>query len=286
MDSENTQKSKKGAICLTVDVEEWFHVPGHPYCGGRGPGEPAGDRLAVSLRKTLDFLNDLQIRSTFFVLGLEAERYPDLVRSIIDGGHEVACHGFEHELVFEMGPDAFREDVRRSRDILESITGRAPEGYRAPRWSLNGAAWAYPILEELGFAYSSSRLPIPGMGWDSPKPRMMGEILEVPVLTLPWKSMPVPAGGTLALRILPMDWLEAARDEAASDGVAAVYWMHPWELDPEAPRLTGMGGAARFQRYGYLSRLPHRLSGLLPPSRSCPLGEAVRNWLSCNPHVE
>ena len=260
-----------------MDVEEWYHLVGGP---SPSPAPPVDHRLPVSLGKTLAFLEEVGVRATFFVLGSEAERHPDLVRSIARGGHEVACHGYEHELVFEMTPAAFREDVQRSRDLLESITGLAPAGYRAPRWSLNGAAWAYPILHELGFTYSSSRLPIPGMGWDSAKPSIVSGILEVPVLTLPWRSMPVPAGGTLALRILPMGWLETAREEASSGGVAAVYWMHPWELDPEAPRLEEMGKAARFQRYGYLSRLPERLSCLLSRDRTLPLGEAVRDWLS------
>jgi len=262
-------------ICLSVDVEEWYEAPGRGL-GEGGGNRPAG-RLAASMPLVFDLLDDLGARATLFFLGTAARDHPDLVREAVRRGHEVACHGWSHTLVSAMEPVRFEEDLRRARVLLQDLSGQAVIGFRAPRWSLDGAPWAYGALERAGFTYSSSRLPIPGLGGGRRGPHSRGSVLEIPALVFPGKSMPVPAGGTLALRWLPTAWLRAARDDCLAQGRPAVYWFHPWEVDPESPRIRGAGGPFTLQRYAFLSRLPGRLSSLAGGG-AVPLAEAALRW--------
>lgn len=253
-------------------MEDWFHHPGHPY--GRDPGlwDTLPTTLPAQVARALDLLDAAGSRATCFFLGWVARRHPDLVREASRRGHEVACHGMNHALVREMSPEDFALDCRESKALLEEILGAAVLGYRAPAWSLPAAPWAYEVLSGCGFRYSSSRLPIPGLGGREGLEGSVGEVREFPALASPWHSAPVPAGGTLALRLLPVTFLEACRDETLQAGSNAVYWFHPWEIDPDLPRLPGLSAPARFQRYGLLRRLPERITRLAGGARRT-LGE-------------
>lgn len=267
----------RGGIFLTLDVEAWFHHPGHPL--GRGP-ELWGDlptHLPEQMARAMDLLDRIGSRATLFFLGWAARRHPGLVVEAVRRGHEVGCHGMDHRPVREAAPDTLRRELRDAKALLEDQVGVPVLGFRAPAWSIYGAPWAYEVLAECGFRYSSSRLPIPGLGGRGELHTAHRGVLEIPALASPWGSLSFPAGGTLALRVAPIGLLEACRDEVLESGDPAVYWFHPWELDPEGPELTGLSAVGRFQRYGLLHRLPERL-GHLAGGLTRTLGEAVATW--------
>ena len=251
-------------ICLTVDVEEWYHAPEHPL----GRDESAWDALPPTLDRgigaSLELLDRIGVKGTFFLLGWAAGRFAPGVRAIAEAGHEIACHGWGHRPLDSLDAQSFREDLRRSRGTIEDASGAKVAGFRAPRWSMGRLTWPYAILAEEGFAYSSSRLPIPGLGLGTSGVREVHGVLEIPALRFPAKLFPLPAGGTAALRLLPVPLLRRARDGAAARGVPAVYWFHPWELLSSAPRLEG-GALFRWARYTALDRLPERIGALVPP---------------------
>jgi polysaccharide deacetylase family protein (PEP-CTERM system associated) len=261
-------------VFLTLDVEAWFHHPGHLYGRDRGLWESLPSNLPGQMSAAFDLLDAVGSRATCFFLGWAARRHPELVREAISRGHEVACHGMNHQPVREMEPRTFREDLRESQSFLEDLAGAPILGFRAPAWSIHGAGWAYEVLAECGFLYSSSRLPIPGLGGRAGLHKTIAGVAEIPALASPWASAPFPAGGTVALRLLPMGLIEACREEALAAGRPAVYWFHPWELDLSAPILPGLSAPGRFLRYAGLRRLPQRLLRLAGGARRT-LGEAV-----------
>jgi polysaccharide deacetylase family protein (PEP-CTERM system associated) len=218
----------------------------------------------MALHRVFDLLDELKTKATFFVLGWVADRYPDLVRQIVDLGHEAASHGCRHVPVTAMAPEAFREDLRRSKERIQDLAGTRVAGFRAPSWSMPRRAWPYEILAELGYEYSSSRLAVPGRGWGLCRPRVISGILELPALTSGNPLFPVPAGGTVAFRVLPAPLLRKIRRGAEREGRPAVYWFHPWELVPGGPRLEG-GRLFTLARYRALDRLPERIRGFVPP---------------------
>jgi polysaccharide deacetylase family protein (PEP-CTERM system associated) len=249
---------------LTVDVEEWFHDPEHPV--GKDPALWAGleATLPKTLQETLELMDRLRVRATFFVLGWAAERYPNLVRDIASAEHEVACHGWNHQRVDRMCRQCFSAEVRRAKALLEQISGRKVVGFRAPRWSFGNESWPYEVLSKEGFLYSSSCLPIPGLGkasWEGSSPC---GVREFPALTGSLAGFSLPAGGTVALRIMPETWLRKARDECMAKGRPAVYWFHPWELLTDGPKLDG-GRFFKWARYRHLEAVPQRLESLVPP---------------------
>jgi polysaccharide deacetylase family protein (PEP-CTERM system associated) len=213
----------------------------------------------------LDLLASLEVRATFFVLGWAASRHGRAVRRIVEAGHEAACHGSLHRRVAGMGPRAFREDVREGRRAVEDATGVASTGFRAPMWSIGRKKWPYEILAEEGFLYSSSRLAVPFLGGGrAGGPRRVAGTLEVPALRLPWRGAPLPIGGTFFLRRLPVSLLRAGRDEVLSKGDPAVFWLHPFELDLDGPRLA-LDPLRRVLRFSGLPGLPERLRRLVGP---------------------
>jgi polysaccharide deacetylase family protein (PEP-CTERM system associated) len=251
-------------VILTVDVEEWFHVPGHPVGSDPGRWHELPGTLGETLPKTLDLLDRLGVKATFFFLGWAAARHPPMVRRVHEAGHEVACHGWGHDLVGGFGsPGAFGRDLRRAREAIEDASGAEVVSYRAPRWSMPDASWPYEVLRQEGFGFSSSRLAVPGLGWRRGPvgPFHREGVVEIPALR--FARCPLPAGGTLALRILPLSLLRRTRDAAAASGRPAVFWFHPWELLVRGPMLEG-SAFFRAQRYGRLEALPGRLASLVP----------------------
>jgi len=254
----------EAAVILTVDAEEWFHVPGNAAYADVASWDGLQASCPRALDRTLRFLEESGWKATFFVLGWLAKRYPSEVLAIARAGHEVACHGFEHRLVSGMSPCHFRADVAVAKSLLEDLTGVAVRGFRAPRWSMPRASWPYEALAAEGFAYSSSRLCIAGLGAGNPEPATVAGVREIPVLSAGRGWMAWPAGGTVALRVASLKRLEGARDSVLARGSPAVYWFHPWELLEDAPRVGG-GALFRWSRYARLERLPERLKALVPP---------------------
>ena len=251
------------AVALTVDAEEWFHVPGREeYASPARWGElPAS--FPRALDGTLQLLDDGAWKATFFVLGWLARKYPEEIRRIAAQGHEVACHGMEHGLVSRMSPARFAEDVSSAKGAIEDVCGGPVTGFRAPCWSMPHAPWPYEVLGERGFTYSSSRLAIAGLGGGRPRAERVAGVMEFPALSA-WRwPLAWPAGGTVALRTAPVVLLARARERGSREGCPAVYWFHPWELDAAAPRVRG-GLLFRWARYSCLERLPERLKQLVP----------------------
>ena len=227
---------------LTIDFEDWAQST-------IGTGMPITRRMVHSTRRLLDLLDGSSVRATFFVLGRAAERFADLVREVQQRGHEIASHGYGHELVFDITPERFREDIRRSADQLEQITGRRPLGYRAPAFSITGKSlWAAPILAEEGFRYDSSVFPIAGPRYGIPDaPRFPYrwpdcDLMEFPLSTARFAGRNWPICGGGYLRLLPVALVQNAIRGINAHGRPAVVYIHPYELDPrELPILKAAG---------------------------------------------
>ncbi|HXQ20237.1 MAG TPA: XrtA system polysaccharide deacetylase [Candidatus Acidoferrales bacterium] len=268
---------------LTIDVEEYFHPNAMDDAVDPSEWDALPPRVEHNTHRILDLLSERDVHATFFVLGWVAERWPGLVREIARRGHEVACHGFAHRLVYRLGPEQFRADVVRARRILEDCLGVPVAGFRAASYSVIASTlWALDVLIELGLEYDSSIFPVRHDIYGIPSfsrfpvrvQRPAGEILEIPASTLRlWgRNWPVAGGGYF--RLLPyqvtrhaIDWLNRR------ERVPAMVYLHPWELDPEQPRLRA-GARTRFRHYTNLGATERRLRALLAEFRFAPIREA------------
>lgn len=263
-----------GGVCahhFTVDVEEYFQVSAFESRVRRSDWDEFESRVADGVARLLDLLAEHEARATFFVLGWIAERQPGLVRSISDAGHEVASHGWDHRRVTEQGPSEFRDSVRRTKSVLEDLTGWPVFGFRAPSFSIvPGREWALDILIEEGHRYDSSLFPVrrPGYGFPNGRrdphwiERPPGRIAEMPPATLRVAGCNLPVGGGGYFRFLPYGCLRAALRDAQRRGVPATFYIHPWELDADQPRLD-VPWMVRMRHYTGLGRTVGRLRRLL-----------------------
>jgi polysaccharide deacetylase family protein (PEP-CTERM system associated) len=261
-------------IVLSFDVEEHDRI--ESAVGVTVPDELRahyGDRVETATRWLLDELAGVGVKATFFVLGETARQHPALVRAMHDAGHEVASHGWDHQRLHRLTPASFRDDVRRSKDALEQITGAAVLGYRAPTFSVvRQTAWALEVLAEEGLLYDSSIYPVVHDRYGMPAaPRWpfrvrdgAGGLLELPPLTWRFLGANVPVGGGGYFRLLPLWLLERALAQAARQGrpAVAMLYFHPWEFDPQQRRLP-LTGLNRFRTYVGLRRSRGRLRRLL-----------------------
>jgi len=271
------------ANALTVDVEEYFHPNAMDGVVSPGDWDALPSRIERNTRRVLELLSERGIRATFFVLGWVAERRPELVKEIARCGHEVACHGYAHRLVYRQAPEEFRADARRAREVLEDCLGSPVRGFRAASYSVVAdTLWALDILIELGFEYDSSIFPIrhdiygiPGFSRFPVRVRCsIGEIVEFPPSTvrLFGRNWPVAGGGYF--RILPYSVTRAAiRWLNRRERRAAMVYVHPWEFDPQQPRLPG-SARARFRQYSNLGATERRLRKLCAEFRFAPIREA------------
>ena len=257
---------------MSVDVEDYFHVSVFDGIVPRSNWDEMESRVCHNTERLLDIFDEFGVRSTFFVLGWVAERHPQLVRTIAQRGHELASHGYAHRLVYDQTPAAFREDVRRAKQIIEDAAGSAVGGYRAPSYSVTPRSlWALDILIEEGHWYDASIFPIRHDRYGIPvSPREpfyverdAGALMEVPGSTVRIGPMNLPVAGGGYFRILPYGWSRwgIARLNQ-QEGRAAVFYLHPWEIDPGQPRLRA-GWLGRFRHYRNLQKTEHRLRTLL-----------------------
>lgn len=261
---------------FTVDVEDYFQV--QAFAGTIPPSTWEGfeSRIEANTDKALELLAAHGVHGTFFVLGWEARRRPELVRRIAAGGHEVACHGYGHQLVYGIGPEAFREDIQAAKGLLEDITGQPVTGYRAPSYSITAKSlWSLDILTEAGFAYDSSIVPARHDFYGLPgAPRFpyrivtaAGSLVEFPPSTMRLgigrlrATVPVGGGGYLRLYPLALTRWGLGGINARERQPFSVY-VHPWELDPGQPRLQGPL-RSRFRHYVNQDRTIARLDALL-----------------------
>jgi polysaccharide deacetylase family protein (PEP-CTERM system associated) len=256
---------------MTIDVEDYFQVSAFAPHIDRASWPSRECRVEANVERILNILAEARVHATFFTLGWIAERYPQLVRRIVAGGHELASHGYSHLRVGEQDRTAFAADVGASKAILEDIGGQAVLGYRAPSFSIGAATpWAHGVLARAGYRYSSSIYPIRhdhyGMP-DAPRfgfyPEGGGGLLELPLTTVRWMRRNVPAAGGGYFRLLPYGmsrWM--MRQVNRSDGQAAIFYFHPWELDPAQPRPIGLDWKTRFRHYVNIDRMDGRIRAL------------------------
>ena len=256
---------------LTVDVEDYFQVSALAPQIPRDTWDERECRIERNLDRILDLFDRHQAQATFFTLGWIAERYPQAIRRIGAAGHELASHGYGHQRVTDLSPQAFRDDLTRARDLLEDLTSAPIRGYRAPSFSIGkDNLWALEILAETGHDYSSSIYPVQHDHYGMPDaPRtphrpLDGGILELPPATLRVGSRNLPAAGGGYFRLLPYAVSRRAlRRIERADAMPAVFYFHPWEIDPGQPRIPGITAKTRFRHYVNLHRMEARLERLL-----------------------
>ncbi|MDE1947165.1 MAG: DUF3473 domain-containing protein [Burkholderiales bacterium] len=259
---------------LTIDVEDYFQVSAFAPYIRRDEWASRECRIERNVERILQMLAEHETRATFFTLGWVAERYPALVRAIVDGGHELASHGYGHERASDLSPQAFRADIVRAKKLLEDIGGAEVRGYRAPSFSIGAAnLWAFDELAAAGYRYSSSIYPIRHDHYGMPQSprfafRVGSGLLEIPVTTLRLGSRNLPSSGGGYFRLLPYPvsrWM--IRRVNREDRESAVFYFHPWEIDAGQPRVAGIDAKTRFRHYVNIPRMENRLRCLLADFR-------------------
>ncbi len=256
---------------LSVDVEDYFHVEAFADRVDPASWSDYPSRVEANTRVVLDLFDECGVKATFFTLGWVAERFPALVREIVDRGHEAACHSYWHRLVYKLTREEFREDTHRAKSRIEDAAGVSVYGYRAPNFSVvKNSLWALDTLAELGFRYDSSIFPIRHDVYGMPDaPRVpfrvntgAGPLAEFPMTTFRWMSNHnLPIGGGGYLRIFPFWVTRFGVRKALSNGVPLITYLHPWEVDPSQPRIEGRL-TSRLRHYTNLKHTAGRLQKL------------------------
>ncbi|HSM20575.1 MAG TPA: XrtA system polysaccharide deacetylase, partial [Rubrivivax sp.] len=247
---------------LTIDVEDYFQVSAFAPHIRRDEWDARECRVEANVDRILALLAEHDTRATFFTLGWVAERYPQLVRRIVAGGHELASHGYGHQRASDLNREELWQDVSRATKLLEDLSGRAVPGYRAPSFSSGtGNLWAFDVLARAGHRYSSSIYPIRHDHYGMPDAprfayRLDNGMLEVPVTTLRVLGRNLPSSGGGYFRLLPYAlsrWMIGRVNR--QDREAAVFYFHPWEIDTGQPRIPGIGAKTRFRHYVNIPRM-------------------------------
>lgn len=255
---------------MTVDVEDYFHVTALASAVDRSQWNDLEYRAERNTHRVLELFAEANIKATFFILGWVAKKNPTIVRDIQAGGHEIACHGMSHQLVYKQTPEVFLQETRESKQLLEDLAGCKVRGYRAASYSITQKSlWALDILGELGFDYDSSIFPVRhdiyGMRHAPRTPFLpgVGDMLEVPLTTVEVFGNRFPCGGGGYFRILPYNLFKwALRRVNQHDNLPGVFYFHPWEIDPGQPRMS-VGWKSRFRHYYNLDQTEPRLKRLL-----------------------
>jgi polysaccharide deacetylase family protein (PEP-CTERM system associated) len=271
---------------MTVDVEDYFQVSAFERVVSRERWPEYESRVAANTDRLLALFAEFGVRATFFVLGWVAERDASIVRRIVAAGHEIASHGYGHRLVYNQKPEEFRDDVRRGKGVVEAASGKPVRGYRAPSFSITARSlWALDILIEEGFTYDASIFPIRHDRYGIPSaPRHphtithsqgSGSLLEVPGSTVSLAGLNLPVGGGGYFRILPYWWTRTGiRRLNEHEGRPAIVYLHPWEVDPDQPRLAG-SRLSRFRHYRNLEETEPRLRRLLRDFRFGSIADTI-----------
>ena len=256
---------------LSVDVEDWFQVGAFENTISRADWDGLELRVGDNVARILDLFDEAGVKATFFTLGWVAERNRAAMQSIVNRGHELASHGYDHTRVFTLTRNQFSADLAKARSILEDASGKAVTGYRAPSFSIDARnPWAHEVLAEHGYAYSSSVAPVvhDHYGWrEAPRfafdPVPGSDLVEIPVTTALLGKRRLAAGGGGFFRVLPYSFTRWAIRQVNSDHRPAVFYFHPWEVDPDQPRVSNASVRSRLRHYTNLSRMAGKLSDLL-----------------------
>jgi polysaccharide deacetylase family protein (PEP-CTERM system associated) len=256
---------------MSVDVEDYFQVQAFADTIDRASWDTLPCRVERNVDRLLRIFDDAGIKATFFTLGWVAERYPALIRRIVAAGHELASHGWNHTRADSQDEAQFRTDIRKTKSLLEDLSGLPILGYRAATFSIGPKnMWAFDVLQDEGYRYSSSLYPIRhDLYGDTAAPRTPFHphslpLIEVPMTTVRWFGRNFPCAGGGYFRLLPyavsrLNMRRVNRD----DGQACVFYFHPWEIDPDQPRQESVGAKTRFRHYTNLGRMEGRLKQLL-----------------------
>jgi polysaccharide deacetylase family protein (PEP-CTERM system associated) len=280
-------EAKPRPIALSVDVEDWFHTESLRRAVPHDTWELRESRVERNTMRILEILERQSARATFFSLGWVAERQPRLVRAIADAGHEVASHGYAHELVYNLDPAKFRDDVVSSKHLLEDLAGCRVRGYRAPCFSITD--WAVAILQEAGYTYDSSVVPtiahdrygrLNGVSLKEPIFQIRADLYEVCVSCLRFGDRGLPWGGGGYFRLVPYSIWVSGVEAIRRTGQPYVFYMHPWEIDPGQPNIPGVGALNRFRQRVNLSRCENRFEMLAAAYPSVTIGTVLDDWLA------
>lgn len=271
-------------VALSIDVEDWFHSENIKPVMPRESWDAAEFRVERNTRKMLDILRESGAHATFFILGWVAEKCPALVRAIADDGHEIASHGYAHELVYTLTPEAFRSDVLRARELLQDISGVVVRGYRAPCFSITN--WAIPILRDVGYSYDSSVVNtiahdryghLDGFVASELIAPLEKDFYEVCVSCVRVGRRGVPWGGGGYFRLVPYRLWTWGVDSIRRSGEPYVFYIHPWEIDPGHPRMAGISMTSQFRQRVNLSRCAARFRALTMSYRSITIGDLLES---------
>jgi polysaccharide deacetylase family protein (PEP-CTERM system associated) len=257
---------------LSVDVEDWFQVGAFETVIDRADWDGLKLRVEDNVARILDLFAKVDAKGTFFTLGWVAERNPALIKRIADEGHEIASHGYDHARVFNFTREEFAADLAKAQAILEDATGAAIKGYRAPSFSIDPRTpWAFDVLAEAGYAYSSSVAPVvhDHYGWpEAPRFAFMpvrgSDLIEIPVTTAVVGGRRMAAGGGGFFRVLPYAFSRwAIRQVNEKEGRPAIFYFHPWEVDPDQPRVDNAPMRSKLRHYTNLDKMAGKLSDLI-----------------------
>jgi polysaccharide deacetylase family protein (PEP-CTERM system associated) len=279
-----------GSAAMSVDVEDWFQVENLKPAIPRQSWETRERRVERNTMRILEILAEHQAKGTFFVLGWVAERHPGLIRRIAEQGHEIASHGYGHELLYNLSEAEFRADVDRCKKILEDVTGQPVLGYRAPSFSITD--WAVTILQEMGFEYDSSVFPtvahdrygrLSGVDAAHPILELRPGFYEVCISCLPLGRRGLPWGGGGYFRMIPyLPWRAGVR-RILGTGSPYVFYIHPWEIDPGQPRVRGLDLVNRARHYVNLGRCEERFRALVSGFQWSTVGAVLEKWKAREP---
>ena len=257
---------------LTIDVEDYFHVAALAKSINRKNWDTIESRVTSNVHRLLDLFDEHNVKATHFVLGWVAERFPELIKEIDHRGHEVASHGYSHQLIYNQTPKIFENETRNSKSLIENIIGKPVNGYRAASYSITRKSlWALDILAELGFTYDSSIFPVVhdryGIKGSPEYPHVLEtpakqKLVEYPLSTYRWFGITIPVAGGGYFRLYPY-WLSRFFYRSINkSSMPFVFYLHPWEVDPDQPRVKA-SMMSEFRHYNNLEKCQERLSNLL-----------------------
>lgn len=269
---------------MTIDVEDYFQVSAFDGVVSRETWDSMPSRVEANTRRLLEIFEAANVKATFFVLGWVADRYPRLVAELAQAGHELASHGYGHRLVYDQSREVFRDDVRRAKRVIEDKGGKAVRGYRAPSYSITKKSlWALDVLAEEGYTYDASIFPIRHDRYgipDAPRhPYAVGQnghaLTEAPPSTVRLAGTNLPIAGGGYFRLLPYWWTRWGISQLnKKEQRPAIFYLHPWEIDPDQPRLNA-NALSKFRHYRNLDETEPRLRQLLSDFRFGPLAEVL-----------
>lgn len=286
MAADPNNRMQRAKAAMSIDVEDWFQVENLKAVVARDTWDERDLRVERNTDRMLEIMADHDVTGTCFILGWVAEKCPQLIKRIADAGHEIASHGYGHDLIYSLSHDEFREDIKRGVGIVQDITGAEIRGYRAPSFSITD--WAIDILMEFGITYDSSAFPtvahdrygkLSGMRAGVPIQEIRPGFHEVCVSVLKLGKKGVPWAGGGYFRLFPYPLFKWGVSKILSSGTPYVFYIHPWEIDPGQPRMSGLKRSHAFRHYNNLGKCDARYDGLMGAFEWCTMRELLDDAL-------